>query len=74
MKRLNDGLTEKEMMFCEEYIIDMNATHAAIRAGYSEDSAKSIGYHLRQRPQVDASFSSCWINEVCACALQPRRF
>lgn len=35
-------LTPKEQRFCEEYVIDLNATQAAIRAGYSEDSARSI--------------------------------
>lgn len=36
-------LTAKQEMFCKEYIIDLNATQAAIRAGYSQDTAKEIG-------------------------------
>lgn len=36
-------LTRKQERFCEEYVIDWNATQAAIRAGYSEDSARQIG-------------------------------
>lgn len=36
-------LTDKQKAFCEEYLIDLNATQAAIRAGYSEASAKEIG-------------------------------
>lgn len=36
------GLTEKQKRFIEEYIVDCNATQAAIRAGYS---AKSAGYN-----------------------------
>ncbi len=35
-------LTAKQQAFCEEYLVDLNATQAAIRAGYSEDSAKQI--------------------------------
>lgn len=35
-------LTEKQIRFCQEYIIDLNGTQAAIRAGYSEDSAQEI--------------------------------
>lgn len=35
-------LTDKQEMFCKEYIIDFNATQAAIRAGYSENTAGSI--------------------------------
>ncbi len=37
------GLTDKQKQFCHEYLIDLNATQAAIRAGYSEDTAKQIG-------------------------------
>jgi phage terminase small subunit len=36
-------LTAKQEMFCREYIIDLNATQAAIRAGYSKKTAKDIG-------------------------------
>lgn len=37
-------LTAKQQMFVKEYLIDLNATQAAIRAGYSKDTAKEIGY------------------------------
>ena len=37
------GLTDKQQRFCEEYLIDLNATQAAIRAGYSENTAQQIG-------------------------------
>lgn len=36
-------LTKKQEMFVEEYIIDLNATQAAIRAGYSKKTARQIG-------------------------------
>jgi phage terminase small subunit len=36
-------LTDKQEMFCKEYIIDLNATQAAIRAGYSEKTANEQG-------------------------------
>lgn len=36
-------LTDKQEMFCKEYIVDLNATQAAIRAGYSEKTAKEQG-------------------------------
>jgi len=36
-------LTQKQEQFCLEYIIDLNGTQAAIRAGYPESSAGSIG-------------------------------
>lgn len=39
-------LNAKQEMFCREYLIDLNATQAAIRAGYSERTAKSQGSRL----------------------------
>jgi phage terminase small subunit len=35
-------LTDKQQMFCKEYLIDLNATQACIRAGYSEKTANRI--------------------------------
>lgn len=46
-------LTPKEHRFCEEYLIDLNATQAAIRAGYSRHTARQIGSALLS--QVDVS-------------------
>ncbi len=40
------GLTPKQKQFCEEYIIDLNATQAAIRAGYSEHTSNEQGSQL----------------------------
>lgn len=37
------ALTAKQEAFCNEYLIDLNATQAAIRAGYSPESANEIG-------------------------------
>ena len=39
-------LTPRQQRFCDEYLIDLNATQAAIRAGYSEKTAKQIGQRL----------------------------
>ena len=39
----NNELTDKQERFCQEYIVDLNATQAAIRAGYSKNSAAEIG-------------------------------
>ncbi|EPY9203323.1 terminase small subunit [Morganella morganii] len=35
------ALTDKQEMFCREYLVDLNATQAAIRAGYSDKTARS---------------------------------
>lgn len=47
-----EELTEKQKMFCKEYLIDLNATQAAIRAGYSERSAKEIGCENLTKPNI----------------------
>lgn len=39
-------LTDKQERFCIEYIVDLNATQAAIRAGYSEKTAQQISSSL----------------------------
>lgn len=45
-------LTAKQQRFCDEYLIDLNATQAAIRAGYSEKTAMEQGYQLLQKTSV----------------------
>lgn len=51
------NLTDKQLRFCEEYLIDLNATQAAIRAGYSEDTAKSIGCENLTKPNIQESIT-----------------
>lgn len=48
------GLTERQRRFCEEYLIDGNASQAAIRAGYSKRSATVVSTTLMKNPQVQA--------------------
>lgn len=45
-------LTDKQELFCLEYLKDLNATQAAVRAGYSEDTAKQIGYENLTKPYL----------------------
>lgn len=47
-------MTKKQKRFCEEYLIDLNATQAAIRAGYSPDTAKAIGCENLTKPDIRA--------------------
>ena len=44
----------KQKRFADEYLIDLNATQAAIRAGYSEATASEIGYKLVHNSSVAA--------------------
>lgn len=46
------GMTPKQAKFIDEYLIDLNATQAAIRAGYSAKTAEQIGYQLLQKTSV----------------------
>lgn len=48
------ALTEKQKRFMEEYLIDLNATQAAIRAGYSPATAKDIGCENLAKPNIRA--------------------
>ena len=45
-------LTAKQQRFCDEYLIDLNATQAAIRAGYSEQSARQMGTQNMSKPSI----------------------
>ncbi len=45
-------LTNKQAAFCREYLIDSNATQAAIRAGYAKGSAEVTGCNLLRNTKV----------------------
>lgn len=45
-------MTDRQQRFVEEYLIDLNATQAAIRAGFSAKTAEQLGYQLLQKPSV----------------------
>lgn len=46
------ALTDKQRRFVEEYLVDLNATQAAIRAGYKPDNAYAIGAENLKKPQI----------------------
>lgn len=50
-------LTKKQQLFVDEYLIDLNATQAAIRAGYSVDSAKEIGCENLTKPNIQQAIA-----------------
>ena len=51
---MDDKLTNKQLLFCNEYLIDLNATQAAIRAGYSKKTASVIGIENLGKPKIKA--------------------
>lgn len=48
------ALTSKQKRFCDEYLVDHNATRAAIRAGYSRKGAEVTGSQLLRNPKCKA--------------------
>ena len=51
-------LTDKQQRFVEEYLIDLNATQAAIRAGYSSRTADSQAVQLLRKTQVQEAIAA----------------
>ena len=50
-------LTPKQSRFVEEYLVDMNATQAAIRAGYSKKTARQIGDENLSKPVIQKALT-----------------
>lgn len=51
-------MTPKQQRFVEEYLIDLNATQAAIRAGYSADTARQMGSENLSKPDIADAISA----------------
>jgi len=51
-------LTDKQKAFVEEYLVDLNATQAAIRAGYSEHTAQMIGSENLSKPMIQGAIQA----------------
>jgi phage terminase small subunit len=47
-------MTAKQKLFCQEYLVDLNVTKAAQRAGYGPKRAAEIGYQQMQKPYIIA--------------------
>jgi phage terminase small subunit len=54
----NKKLTLKQKMFVAEYLVDVNATAAALRAGYSKKTAYSIGQENLKKPEIQAALQA----------------
>lgn len=51
-------LTPNQQKFVDEYLVDLSATQAAIRAGYSAKTAGAIGHRLLKKVEIDAAISA----------------
>jgi len=52
------ALTNKQKVFVEEYLLDFNATQAALRAGYSSRTARSIGGENLTKPDISEAIQA----------------
>jgi phage terminase small subunit len=66
-------LTKKQQLFIDEYLIDLNATQAAIRAGYSLKTAHNRGYELRHLPTIQAQIAEKMAQRAQQLALDQNR-
>lgn len=57
------GLIDKQQRFFDEYLIHLNATQAAIRAGYSEKTAKLIAAQNISKLNVQKAIEEAQINQ-----------
>lgn len=57
------GLTPRQQRFVDEYLVDLNATQAAIRAGYSPGTAGAIGFALLQKPEIEAGIAAARLKQ-----------
>lgn len=51
-------LNNRQIKFIEEYLVDFNATQAAIRAGYSQRTAGSQGFDLLKKPEIQQAIKA----------------
>lgn len=51
-------MTPKQQRFVEEYLVDLNATEAAKRAGYSKKTARSVGHENLTKPDIAAAIDA----------------
>ena len=58
------ALTEKQARFVAEYLVDLNATEAAIKAGYSEKTAYSIGFENLRKPEIAPIYARAHTREA----------
>jgi phage terminase small subunit len=57
-------MTAKQAAFVQEYLIDMNATQAAIRAGFSKRSAFRIAYQLLEKTHVSQAIKAAMTQRI----------
>ena len=57
----NRPMTDRQRRFVEEYLVDCNAAAAAVRAGYSEKSARRTASELKTVPVIQAALKAAMV-------------
>lgn len=70
---MSDEMTDKMEFFCREYLTDFNATQAAIRAGYSADSAGAIGHENLTKPEIQKRITALKLERAAALGITADR-
>jgi phage terminase small subunit len=65
--------TDRQALFVREYLVDLNATQAAIRAGYAPRSASQRGWALRRHPGVAARIEAAMADRAEAVGITAER-
>lgn len=58
------SLTPKQARFVDEYLVDLNATQAAIRSGYSEKTAHTIGHENLSKPEIAQAIAAAQLERA----------
>jgi phage terminase small subunit len=66
-------LNPRQLLFVEQYLIDLNGKEAAIRAGYSGTRAAARGYALLQRPEIRAAIAAAMARRAARTEITPER-
>jgi phage terminase small subunit len=57
-RKRRQKINAQQILFAKEYLVDLSAKYAAIRAGYSEKTAHQIGHALMKQPHVQATIQA----------------
>lgn len=66
-------LTDRERVFVREYLVDLNAAQAVVRAGYSPRAAKQTAYRIMNRPRVKAAVEAAMAERAAGLKITAER-
>ncbi len=66
-------ITFRQQIFIQEYLVDLDGTNAAIRAGYSPKAARQYGAYLIRRPDIAAAIQKEMDDRAARLGITPER-